>query len=198
MAGPTRSTTYAAGLAAVLALAGCGTGGETPGGPTSVVTSAAVSRPWAAPTTTPSASVDPVLARIPAAARPETQAGAEAFVKFYFEQVNVAFKNASSHGLEDLTSSDCELCSGMAEGVTSMAAKDRHYGGDLAEVTYLRAIEFTPTARRVLVEADQQQVSVMDKAGQVVDTTSAANLGFVATLEFDGRWVITRMQKAKS
>ncbi|HEX6055946.1 MAG TPA: hypothetical protein VFY98_09055, partial [Intrasporangium sp.] len=41
--------------------------------------------------TTTSVEVDPVVARIPKAARPNTQAGAEAFAKFYYEQVAKAW-----------------------------------------------------------------------------------------------------------
>ena len=98
MAGSTRSMTYAAGLVAAVALAGCGTGGATPGGPTPVGTSAAGSSTAESPTPTSSASLDPVLARIPVAARPEPPEGAAAFVKYYINEVNAAFKSGDASG----------------------------------------------------------------------------------------------------
>jgi hypothetical protein len=190
---------YAAGLAAVVALAGCGDGDRQAGGPATPVearTSTAVTSP-AAPTTT-TAPADPVLARIPAAARPNTPKGAEAFARFYFEQVNEAFKRADAARLQDLTTQACELCKGMAQGVTDMAAKRHHYGGDLAKVNFTSPVDSTATSQRVLVDAKQLSVAIVDEEGRKVDQTDAADLRFVATLSYDGRWVITRLQKAKS
>ena len=91
-----RALPYAAGLAALLVAAGCTSGSPTPNASTAVPTTASSSSTTttaASPTTTakPTPTVDPVIAKIPPAARPETMAGAEAFAKFYFGQVNEAF-----------------------------------------------------------------------------------------------------------
>ena len=83
---------YAAGLAAALLLSGCG--GSVPTGPATAPlvaqsdsTGAMTSGTPTRFATTTSVEVDPVVARIPKAARPNTQAGAEAFAKFFIEQV---------------------------------------------------------------------------------------------------------------
>ncbi len=63
--------------------------------------SSATTHAVASPTTTakPTPTVDPVIAKIPAAARPETIEGAAAFAKFYFEQVNEAFRDSQTRRL---------------------------------------------------------------------------------------------------
>jgi hypothetical protein len=160
------------------------------------VASTATGVPATSATTT--APVDPVLARIPAAARPETMEGAAAFVEFYFEQVNLAFRTANAEALTGLTGGTCQLCVSMTQGVSDIASRGRHYGGDLAKVNYATPMDFTATSRRVLIDADQLKVNVLDKSGRTVDTTSQARLRFVATMQYDGRWTITRLQKAKS
>ncbi len=92
-----RARPYAAGLGALLIAAGCTAGAPTPNASTAVPsTTSSSATPTASPsasttTTTPTPTVDPVIAKIPAAARPETMAGAEAFAKFYVGQVNKAF-----------------------------------------------------------------------------------------------------------
>ncbi len=91
-----RALPYAAGLAALLVAAGCTAGEPTPNASTAVPSTTSSSATTASPsvattTTKPTPTVDPVIAKIPAAARPETMAGAEAFAKFYVGQVNAAF-----------------------------------------------------------------------------------------------------------
>ncbi len=99
---------YAAGLATALLLSGCG-GSVPPTGPATAPLVAESDSTGVAsggtPTTratTTSVEVDPVVARIPKAARPNTQAGAEAFAKFYYEQVAKAWMQADPSLLDGL------------------------------------------------------------------------------------------------
>ncbi len=82
------------GLAVVVGvLAGCQSE-ETPPAttsPSASVTSASPSASASSPSPSASASVD-----IPAAARVKSDKGAEAFVRYFFDQVNTAWTNAGS------------------------------------------------------------------------------------------------------
>lgn len=189
---------YAAGLAVVVALAGCGGTSGGGGGPSSTRSVRSTASPTPSSVQSTSGAIDPVLARIPAAARPETMKGAEAYVKFYFEEVNRAFIAADASRLKGLSGASCEMCSAMAQGVIDLAAKGRHYERPLALVNFATALEFTPSSRRVLVDAGQSHVNVLDRRGNVVDETDAATLRLVATVSFDGHWMITRLQRPKS
>src|SRR6476661_3766767 len=77
---------YAAALVAVATLGAC-TGGD-PGpsrtaSPASITTSSTPTTTTTAPAPSPTAPTDPVIAKIPAAARGNNAAGAEAFARFY-------------------------------------------------------------------------------------------------------------------
>lgn len=189
---------YAAGLAAVVALAGCGDGGTQAGGPSTsgqAKTSTAVTSS-ASPTTT-TEPVDPVLARIPAAARPETPAAGAAYVRFYFEQVNRAFTDADTTPIENLAAKDCEMCSAFAAGVEDLRSKGHHYERDLASIEAVSSMEFTRAGGRVLVDLKQMPVPIQDVHGKTVRTAATAEVRFVATVTYEGRWLITRLQNAK-
>ncbi len=115
-----RALPYAAGLAALLVAAGCTSSSPTPANSSPAPTTATSSpTPTPSGTTTtpkPTTSVDPVMAKIPAAARAETDAGAAAFAEFYFEQVN----KRSGRGIPVVRSrsgrASLHMCEAFAEG----------------------------------------------------------------------------------
>ena len=194
---------YAAALVAVATLGACTGGDPGPSSPTPPASSSTSTSTSAATTSTtpapsPTTSVDPAIAKIPAAARAETIEGASAYAQFYFAQLNNAFKKGDPSGLIGLSSSGCKTCEALRNGVTDVAKAGHHYGDDLTKVNYASATEFSPTARRVLVDLNQRAVPVLDESGRKVDETRSAKLAFVATLEFEKRWIITRLQKADS
>lgn len=199
MPGPARSTTrYAAGLVAAVALAGCGTGGDAPAVQTPVATSPArASTSVVTPSATPSSAVDPVLARIPAAARPETMEGALAYVAFYFDSLNDAFKRADEGLLTRLSKPDCKMCGALVRGVAEIRGQGRHYSADFLEISSPRPVKFTSSQRTVLVDVSQKSVGVLDSRGTRVDAVPSENGHYLATLDFSGRWFITRIQEVK-
>ena len=75
--------------------------------------------PKVAPRESPAPSVSespsptgPVEPTMPAAAKRHTAAGAEAFVKFYWEMVNYAQRSGDVDGLRDLGDKNCGACAG--------------------------------------------------------------------------------------
>jgi hypothetical protein len=196
-----RPSPYAAALVAVVALAGCAA--DPPAHPVGTkagtrATAGTVTPSAATPTTSPAASTDPVIAKIPAAARPETMEGAAAFAKYYFGQLNQAFRAGDPRILNQLALPSCATCSAFSEAVNSLEGKGRTYGGDLVIVRYATALEFTPQSRRVLVDLSQQAVPILDRSGKKIDQTPTGKAAFVATLTYRERWVIRRLQKAPS
>ena len=107
---------YAAASVALATLAGC-TGGAPaptartlPASPSS--STSTTSRPPATTTSapTPTRSVDPVIAKIPAAARTKTRKGAQAFARFFIESLNVGAARPDAAVLTGLFTSNCETC----------------------------------------------------------------------------------------
>lgn len=196
----------AAALSAMLALAACN-GAEPVVGPTGSSSSTPSKTTTAPPTTTttskattttPTPTVDPVLAKIPKAARPETMEGAGAYMEFYFSELNKAFRDGNTATLDLLATPACETCKALSAGVADLREQGQRYGGDLANVNYSTASEFTPKTRRVLVDLLQQAVPILDSKGKQVGTTPRAQTQFVATLQFSNRWNITKLQRLSS
>ena len=150
--------------------------------PTAITTSTAPS---------PTATVDPVIAKIPAAARPETQAGAAAFTKFFFEQLNRSFKDASPELLDGLFTSSCEICTDLSRSAKELKLASEHHDGDTLKVTFSSATIFNDHDRQVLVKLDQFAVPVVDENGKRVDTTRSGTGAFVAVLRFGTHWELT-------
>jgi hypothetical protein len=194
---------YAAGLAAVLALGAC-SGGDPATAQTVSAPSVTSTSPGPSPTSSaPSASTtrteaeDPVLAKIPKEARAKTQKGAEAFVRFYFAQLNGAFREADPRAVEGLATEACKICSSMFEGVKEVRSKERHYGSDLITVESAAIMDFRPHSSQVLVHVKQNLVDVLDAKGRVVETISAGSGKYVFTLEYPEGWRVARVQEAK-
>ncbi|WP_156415562.1 DUF6318 family protein [Terrabacter sp. Soil811] len=194
---------YAVAPVALAALGAC-TGSDpgpavtTPPSTSAVTSSSAPTTTTTSATPSPTATVDPIIAKIPAAARPETIEGAAAYTKFYFTQLNRAFKTSDPSVLNDLSSDACKMCAALSNGVADLKKAGHHYGGDLTKLNYASTTEFSSRTRQVLVDLNQRAVPVLDESGRTVDTTRSAKLAFVATVDFDKRWIITRLQKASS
>jgi hypothetical protein len=62
---------------------------------------------------------------VPAEARANTAAGAEAFVRFYFERLNVAFVEANPAALTGLSAQTCGSCASFAASVRRLRAKEQ-------------------------------------------------------------------------
>lgn len=194
---------YAVALVALASLGACTSSGEAQTPTASSGSTSAVTTTAAPPTTTtappsPKPSVDPVIAKIPAAARPETMEGAAAYSQFYFAKLNEAFKTGDTSLLNSLSSSECKTCSALSNGAAEVAKAGHHYGGDLTKVNYATATEFSSTTRQVLIDLNQEAVPVLDSTNREVEKTRSAKLAFVATLKFEKRWSIVRLQRASS
>ncbi len=193
---------YAVAPVALVTLGACTGSDPGPAVTTPLTSSAVTSSPTPTASTStaprPTATVDPVIAKIPAAARTETIEGAAAYTTFYFTQLNEAFKAADPAVLLNLSSPACKMCAALSNGVADVKKAGHHYGGDLTKVNYASTTEFSPKTRQVLVDLNQKAVPVLDGSGRRVDTTRSAKLALVATVEFDKRWIITRLQKATS
>ncbi|WP_385908098.1 DUF6318 family protein [Terrabacter sp. GCM10028922] len=193
---------YAAALAALLTVTACTGGDPGPTATTPPVSTTSTSTTASAPqstTASPTTSVDPVLAKIPAAARENDEDGGAAYVRYYFKQLNVAFRSADSSAIEHLASPDCVTCVAFSDGVRQLKEKGRRYGADLVTVSNVSPLNFTDGNRQVLLDIDQQAVPILNASGARVDVTPTGRASFLASLTFrDDHWTISRLQKVKT
>jgi len=186
----TSAALLALSLAASTLLAGCG------GDPKPAAASSGTSRPPATATPTTSASptatprtTDP---NIPAAARAHTPAGAEAFVRYFYAQVNSAWTKPTSGLIPKLSSPNCKSCAALEATASGLVKSGQRYNGPPATIVFIGHLgEGTQGHPEVLVRLMQEHRSVIDRSGHVVLTDQREPGKFVATVRWSGRgWSI--------
>ena len=201
--GPHRAATTAAlALTTLAATAGCT---STPA-PNPAVSATAARPPTAtaagaastsartsqAPTPpTSSRRVDPVLARIPAAARPNTMAGAEAFARFFIEQVALSGVTADPELIAGLYQAACGTCANFAATGEYFRRTGQHHRTPSLTVTSSSANSFVPNDVHIAVWVILHAVEIVDSKGSPVGTTESGEGAFVLALRHDGHWVVT-------
>lgn len=162
--GGTVKKTSVALLAASLLLAGCGGGAKPDPSPStsSPATSASVPTVSNSPTTaTP--TIDP---NIPAAARAHTPAGAEAFVRYYFERLNVAWTAPRAGILSPLCQASSKACAAYEKTAARLVKEGHRYDGNPVTVKFIGVLDATnPGKFEVLANLLQEHRNEIDGAG---------------------------------
>jgi hypothetical protein len=176
-----------AGVSVVLA-AGC-TGGSGAAPSASTSASASVS-------TLPSPSVTPsATASVPAAARAHTKAGAEAFVRFYMDQVNLAWTGPNQSVLPGLGIDGCLSCSSFQDIAVALVKEGHRYAHD--PVTVLAVVAETTLSgvqQRLTMTLHQHEVDVIDATGATVSTDPDKTGDFTVVVTWKGgRWLLYDM-----
>lgn len=158
-----------AGLVAAVAVLGGCQSEETPpatASPSASVTSASPSPSATVPTPSVSATVE-----IPAAAREKTEKGAEAFVRFFFDQVNEAWTEPAPGLIASLSSPGCDFCTTTEEAAQGLAKADQKYSTNPVTVRGVDVLTGAPTGQ-VYLFADmlQNRSDIIDASGNVVTT----------------------------
>jgi len=185
-------------LAASILLAGCGGDSKTDASRSSIASSSPTTT--AAPSTTsgsPTSIASPVTdPNIPAAARAYTPVGAEAFVRYFYSQLNVAWTKPSSGLLSALSSPSCKSCAGLEATATDLVKKGQHYDGSPVTIVSVNHLgEGIPGHPEILVRFTQENRNVIDEAGHVVLTDQRKQGKFVATLGWSSRgWSVATVK----
>lgn len=178
-------------LAGVLAV-GC-TGDPQPNTSTVVPASSASRSRVASPTASPTPSARPYPADVPltghnvkpgekpplypAAARAKTQAGANAFAEFYLRTLDWAYATTNPSYLKHYSSPSCELCNGLATGISATAAQHHWYLGGRLTIHPATASPIesgtAPADYCSIVTVDSTAQSVVDRAGTVFNEEPA-------------------------
>jgi hypothetical protein len=162
-------------LAASMLLAGCSGGAQAGASPPSTTgsppptTSSAPTTPSAAPTTTaPIRKTDP---NIPAAARAHTPAGAEAFVRYFIERLNVAWTGPQAGILSPLCQASSKACAGYEKEALRLAKEGHRFDGDPVMIEFIGALN-SPGANKlhVLANVVQEPRSEVDGNGKTYVT----------------------------
>ncbi|GAA4824130.1 DUF6318 family protein [Nocardioides caeni] len=119
---------YAATLATLaLLLAACSDDGDEPGDPMATWTPSGTVE---TPSASPSAVATPTEPPLPDAATKATEAGARAFITYYWDLINYAQLTGDVEALSSLSSSTCDGCWGAVGAITEIYDGGSAVGGE--------------------------------------------------------------------
>jgi Family of unknown function (DUF6318) len=177
--------TSAALLAASILLAGCS--GDTKPDPSSSSTTGSspattTPAPTTASPTTASPTPDP---NIPAAARAHTPAGAEAFVRYFYAQLNIAWSKPQAGLISGLSAATCKTCANFErEAAKSVSKNERVIGQSIVLKTVDTSDATNPAKMTVLAIGFQPKTIVVDAQGKTVQTLQRENVHTLVTVQW--------------
>lgn len=176
---------FAAGL-----VGGCGEGAGAVAGPPPSVSSTSTS-PSVTTTPSPSPSATGTGPVIPEAARQQTDAGAEAFIRYYIEQSGLAWTRADPSLLDGLATSRCVTCSNLRDTAAELKSQRRRYTSMPIRVDRVERLFGTRTRVVFELQLTQPAVSVVTADGDVVDRQDRWVLERAARVVWtEGRWQV--------
>jgi hypothetical protein len=114
---------------------------------------------------------------MPAEARTQDAAGAEAFVRYYIDLINRTSTVMDAAPLREF-SSNCEECSRLARDVDEDLATGYSYDGGQLIITEIPAPLIRQSTAEMALVVDQEPLTVVDASGALVaDLSSDAYLG---------------------
>jgi hypothetical protein len=183
-------------LTASMLLAGCGGDSKPPASSSSSIgsspTTTAAPTTSASPTSTASQAIDP---NIPAAARAHTPAGAEAFVRYFYSQLNAAWSKPQTRLISSLSASTCKTCTALEGSAVDLASKHQRYQGEVFAVGTVGSIGKS----EILVVGEQPPGAVVDIKGSVVRRkTTAQKAKFIVSVAWATKgWRIHEIRVSK-
>lgn len=191
----------AIGVVAVLVgVAASASGCESASDPPATASSSVSAGP-ASPSASTSASATPSpseTSSIPAAAREKTPEGAEAFVKYFMERVNVAWTAPATGLIAADSTDDCKFCATTEETAKWLVEHEQRYSKEPVTVTRVDALTGAPEGQIYLAATVVQNASdIVTQSGSVTSTEQRKVLERNVALKWaDGRWYMFAVEKS--
>lgn len=173
-------------------LVGCSGSGEGQGSPTTGTTSpVTVTATTEAPTPTPSATEASALPPLPDAAKENTPEGAEAFIRYYFDVVNLLHREPQLGVLQEIIDPGCESCANAEETISYLVEQGARLDGDLYLIERLTRIGGgDPGVTRFDATWQGPGATVMTDTQEVLDEIPPAEFAGIMAAKWTGeKWV---------
>lgn len=190
---PTRVLTGLALLTLTVTITACsGTADPTP--PPTPTQSASGARS-ATPSPTPTEPVVPVM---PEAAKAHTQAGAKAFVRYFWQVVNYAQATGDTSGITAISVGGCKGCEGGVAGISKVYAAGGTIRGGKSTPSHLK-VEWLQAGKLQLAYVTvvlrfSAQVVDMPGAGKDTVTRSSRARDRLELLADSGGWKVAQLR----
>ena len=208
MSRPKQIAAVALSVAGLASMAACG-GNDGSSGLTSTSSTATSSSPStrgsAGPTSssttdkTSTPTATGARASIPEAATKNTDAGAAAFVQFYNQQLDRAYRTGDPSLVKGLGASGCAFCSSTAKRLTAMRDAGTRYDGSIFRAKYIGTggarSESDVTVAVTLTELRANEVDKSGRVRHVNEPVPPFKLFYVVSWRADG-WRMLEVSKA--
>ena len=185
-------------VAGAVALGGC-TGESDPDPSPSAGSASATSSASPSVTPSPSPSVTASGPEIPPSAREQTEAGAIAYAKFFFDQVNTAWTEPRAGLIASLSDPECDFCSASESDAGYLVKERQRYQTDPSELLEVEPISGAPEGQQYLaIRLEQKNARIVDEAGVVVSSDERLVVDrYMALVWSDGRWLTLEVEKTE-
>lgn len=183
-------------LAGAVALSACD-GGSDPTvstAPTLASTTAPTTSTSSAPPTTATAppSYVPIAPTYPSVSKKRTRAGAEAFVRYYFDAVNYAWTKPDASILAGLGEDTCNSCKTLAETAKEMSERSERYTSQTARVENIEYALGDSSSMRFVVDIHQLKSERVSSSGKVLESDKEKELKRIVGVKWGvDRWRIS-------
>lgn len=196
---------YAAalGLLVVCGLGGCSGGGDDPpatgsgspgGAGTGTGSPTTRSAPTPSTTASPSTTATTPAVQIPAAARTHTEEGAEAFVRFFMDQVSRAWTTPMAGLVSPLGEVGCVSCKSFEETAVGLVNRSEKYEARPSTTISAQAVPGGGSRQLVHLILQQHKVDVVNRNGETVLTDQRKRFAVNVELSWEkGRWWVHDM-----
>lgn len=185
----------AASLVALALLAGCSDDDPSPGDPS------ATSTPTGTPETpTTSATAKPTEPALPDAATKATEAGARAFITYYWDLINYAQATGDVKTLKRVSGPRCDACTGINQTLRNQYKQGGRIEGGTNKIHILKATELTTDSKsaygfRLRVDVSHDPQTVHNGDGTAEDRAAGTNTVTMVLFWTEGeRWRLDIMQ----
>ncbi|MGZ6793284.1 MAG: DUF6318 family protein [Mycobacteriales bacterium] len=121
---------------------------------------------------------------MPPAALAQTQQGADAFVRYFFQQMNVAFSRSDPNLISSLQNGHCVTCDNYEKALASARDGGRYIRGDSFTVADVAAAPPQGDAAQVEVFGSVPARAQVDGSGRVVEALKAvARFHLIVTVQ---------------
>jgi hypothetical protein len=195
----TRSCTLTLALVSALGLAACNGGDDRPTTTTtssttsSSSTTSTSSTTTASPSTTTSATIDP--AKLPPEATKQSEAGAQAFAKFYWQQAAESLVTNDASLVSAMAVPECKECGAFQRIVAKQRADGVHSKSSSYRIELVRTVDGSGAQYIISVAGKEVPVEKVDASGKVTSTSQPGLFSWATSVAWDGGWRVVKFQK---
>lgn len=194
---------YAAGLALAVTLTGCAAESAAPEPTTPVSTASAPSSSvatsvTAAPAASPTSAAPDFPEGLPAAAKKHTKDGAVAFVKYFIDQLNRAWRSPDPRRIKQLCAETSKSCQSFIETAEHLRRQGHRYDSDPVRVDHAAAFGEAEGLMRVELFGGQTGARVVDGAGSIVEEEATSSTQNMFYLDWSSSgWTVAAIKDVK-